>query len=297
MLQFAGKYLRMVLKVKKIITVEHKRSGIWQDTDITYAQVPGWLGKATMDLKLTILRPFEEQSHPLPVILWFCGGGWMAVDNNIHLPNLVDFVRAGFIIASVDYRNSNQAVWPAQLEDAKAAVRYLKAHADHYQIDVNKIAVMGESAGGHLASMTAVTNGLRNFDVGEYLTQTSNIQAAVSWYGVVDPLSAKNNSKTADFDFVYRNLLGAEPEESPELDAEANPLTFITSKTVPFLILHGTEDKVVPLADDEKLYQALTDKGVPADLYEVKGAAHMDEVFMQPQITDIIIDFLKKHLK
>ncbi|MEN3242859.1 alpha/beta hydrolase [Fructilactobacillus sanfranciscensis] len=283
--------------MKKVLHLSTSRPGLWQDTNVTYAQVPGWLGHTTMDLQLTVLRQFEGQPHALPAIFWFGGGGWMAVDHNVHLPNLVDFVRAGFVVVSVQYRNSNQAVWPAQLTDAKAAIRYMKAHADKYQIDPERLAVMGESAGGHLASMVAVTNGQEQFDVGDYLDQSSTVQAAIPWYGVVNPLSAKQNSASSDFDFVYRNLLGGQPEDNPELVSQADPHTFVSDSTVPFFLLHGTEDEVVPIDDSRGLYDDLISHGVDADLYELQGAQHMDELFMQPEIAKIIIDFLNTHLK
>ena len=282
--------------MKKTIQVTPTRSGLWQDTDVTYAQVPGWLGHATLDLKLTVMRPFEHANQALPVIFWFGGGGWMAVDHNVHLPNLVDFVRAGFVVVSVAYRNSNQAIWPAPLVDAKSAIRYMKAHAAKYQIDPNRIVVMGESAGGHLASMVAVTNGLSQFDEGQYLDYTSEVQAAVPWYGVVNLLSAKQGSRTNDFDFVYRNILGADPETHTDLVAQADPQHFATATTVPFLLLHGTDDEVVPIEDSRQFYQCLTAKGVTADLIELEHAQHMDEQFMQPEIVTLIVDFLRRQL-
>lgn len=283
--------------MKKTIQVNMERSGLWQDTNVTYAQVPGWLGHATRDLKLTVIRHFEGQAEKMPVIVWFAGGGWMDVDHNVHLPNLVDFARAGFVVASVEYRHSNLANWPAQLEDAKAAIRYLKAHAATYQIDPDKVIVMGESAGGHLASMTALTSGMSQYETGAYLEQNSDVAVAVPWYGVVDPLSAKQNSASDDFDFVYRNLLGAEPEEAPELDQAADPLSFVEKNQVPFMILHGTKDEVVPLADSEKLYEMLVENGHPADLIELEGAAHMDEAYLQPEVSQMITDFINKQLK
>lgn len=113
---------------------------------------------------------------------------------------------------------------------------------------------------------------------------------------VVDPLTAKTGSASNDFDFVYRNLLGAEPENAPELDSAANPLTYVNSTSTPFLIFHGTEDVVVPIKDSEKLYDALVENNVPAELYEVEGASHMDVRFLQPQVFKIVMDFLDKYL-
>lgn len=284
--------------MKKSIDVQTVRDGLWMDTNITYAQVPGWLGNTTRDLKLTVIRHFQtDDDRRYPVIFWFAGGGWMDTDHNVHLPDLVDLAHAGYIVVGVEYRDSNKVQFPGQLEDAKAAVRYLRANADRFQADPNRFVAMGESAGGHLASMLGVTNGRQEFDQGDHLDVSSDVQAAVPFYGVVDPLSAKQGSATNDFDFVYRNLLGAEPEAAPDLDQAANPLTYIDRRTVPFLIFHGTDDKVVPVQDSERLYEQLIASQVPADLYILKGAEHMDVKFLQPQVLKIIEDFLTQHLQ
>lgn len=284
--------------MKKSIDVQTVRDGLWMDTNITYAQVPGWLGNTTRDLKLTVIRHFQtDDDRRYPVIFWFAGGGWMDTDHNVHLPDLVDLAHAGYIVVGVEYRDSNKVQFPGQLEDAKAAVRYLRANADRFQADPNRFVAMGESAGGHLASMLGVTNGRRKFDRGDHFDVSSDVQVAVPFYGVVDPLSAKQGSATNDFDFVYRNLLGAEPEAAPDLDQAANPLTYIDQQTVPFLIFHGTDDKVVPVQDSERLYEQLIANQVPADLYILKGAEHMDVKFLQPQVLKIIEDFLTQHLQ
>lgn len=282
----------------KKISVTPTVRQLWLDSDITYAQVPGWLGNATRDLKLSVMRPVVNPADPnatYPALVFFTGGGWMDTDHNIYLPNLVDYARAGYVVVGVEYRDSNKVTFPGQLADGKAAIRYLRAHAAHFGIDASKIAVMGESAGGHLASMLAVTNGIAKFDQGQYLDYSSEVQAAIPLYGVVDPLSAKQNSATNDFDFVYRNLLGQEPEAAPDLDAQANPLTYIDRKTTaPFLIFHGTDDQVVPVADSQTLYHALQAAGVSADFYEVTGAQHMDTRFYQPEIYRLVLAFLHK---
>lgn len=284
--------------MKKTLDVQTVRDGLWMDTNITYAQVPGWLGNTTRDLKLTVIRHFQtDDDRRYPVIFWFAGGGWMDTDHNVHLPDLVDLAHAGYIVVGVEYRDSNKVQFPGQLEDAKAAVRYLRANADRFQADPNRFVAMGESAGGHLASMLGVTNGRQEFDQGDHLDVSSDVQAAVPFYGVVDPLSAKQGSATNDFDFVYRNLLGAEPEAALDLDQAANPLTYIDRRTVPFLIFHGTDDKVVPVQDSEWLYEQLIASQVPADLYILKGAEHMDVKFLQPQVLKIIEDFLTQHLQ
>ncbi|MBB1078724.1 alpha/beta hydrolase [Limosilactobacillus sp. STM2_1] len=283
--------------MKHTINIDKVRDGLWLDSNITYTQVPGWLGNTTRDLKLSVIRHFQTNDDTqYPVIFWFAGGGWMDTDHNVHLPNLVDFARHGYIVVGVEYRDSNKVQFPGQLEDAKAAIRYMRANAKRFQADPNRFVAMGESAGGHMASMLGVTNGLTQFDKGDNLKYSSAVQAAIPFYGVVDPLTAKEGSVSNDFDFVYRNLLGAEPETAPDLDSAANPLTYVNANTVPFLILHGTKDVVVPIKDSERLYEKLVENNVPAELYEINGASHMDVAFMQPEVFKIVLTFLKQYL-
>ncbi len=281
--------------MRKELNVQRTQVPLWLDNDITYTQVPGWLGQATRDLKLSVMRHLDV-SEKLPTIFWFAGGGWMDTHHNIHLPNLVYLAQKGYVIVGVEYRDSNKINFPGQLQDAKAAIRYIKEHADKFGVDKNKIIVMGESAGGHLASMLGTTNGIEKYEVGNYKDQSSDVHLAVPLYGVVNPLSAKQGSATDDFDFVYRNLLGAEPEVAPELNAAADPVTFINEKTVPFLIFHGTADVVVPSKDSETFYNALQEKGITSDFYELPDVGHMDPRFLSPEVLDIVDEFAKKHL-
>ncbi len=284
------------------ITVPIERCPIDLDADVTYAQVPGWLGRTTRDLKLSVMRPLGVE-EPLPCLVWFCGGGWMDCDRNVHLPNLVDFVRAGYIVASAEYRDSNKGDFPMPLEDAKAAIRYLRANAGRWGIDPSRIGAAGESAGGHQACLLGLTGNVERFDVGAHLDQSSMVQAVVDYYGVVSPLTAKRDNASHAFDFVYRNLLGAEPEDAPDLVASANPEAYIADAVSseagcpPFLILQGTEDVVVPPADSVHLYESLIENGADAGLIEVEGAGHMDPAFWQPQMVDRVIDFLNRTLK
>lgn len=282
------------------VTIEHAPLDL--DTNITYAQVPGWLGRTTRDLKLSVMRPLGIE-EPLPCFVWFCGGGWMDCDCNVHLPNLVDIARAGYVVASVEYRDSNKAAFPAPLEDAKTAVRYLRANASRWGIDASRFAVAGESAGGHQASMLGVTGGAERFDVGAHLDQPSRVQAVVDYYGVVSPLTAKRDNASHAFDFVYRNLLGAEPEDAPELTAAANPEEYVAQAAAndagcpPFMIIQGSEDAVVPPTDSVHFYETLVANGVDATLLELEGAGHMDPAVWQPQVMNRVIAFLDRTLK
>lgn len=288
--------------MRETLTVPIERLPIDLDANVTFAQVPGWLGRTTRDLKLSVMRPLGA-AGPLPCLLWLCGGGWMDCDCNVHLPNLVDVVRAGYVVASAEYRDSNKAPFPAPLEDAKAAVRYLRANADRWGIDPARIAAAGESAGGHQASLLGLTGDVASFDVGANLDQTSRVQAVVDYYGVVSPLTAKRDNASHAFDYVYRNLLGAEPEDAPELVAAANPEEYVAAACTgragcpPFLILQGTADAVVPPADSVRFYEKLAAAGADATLLELAGAEHMDAAFWQPEVVARVVAFLDRVLK
>lgn len=123
-------------------------------SDITFAQVDAWFGHTTRDLKLDLIYP-QSRMKKVPCIVWICGGGWIRMDKSAHLAYLAKLALNGFAVASVEYRTSNEGAYPMPLEDVKAAIRYLKAHAERYCLDENKFGVAGESAGGYLAAMCA----------------------------------------------------------------------------------------------------------------------------------------------
>ena len=153
-------------------------------TNITFAQTDAWFGHTTQDLRMDLIYP-EDTAHDYPCIVWICGGAWLSIDKSAHLAYLSELARAGFVVASVQYRTSNEAKFPAQLCDVKAAIRYLRAHAARYHIDEAHIGVMGESAGGYLTCMAALCDDPA-YEVGEYLSYSSKVQAACPWYPPTD---------------------------------------------------------------------------------------------------------------
>lgn len=153
--------------------------------DITYAQVDSWFGHCRRDLKLDIIYPETKDGKIYPCILWICGGAWLMMDKSAHNLYLSRLASSGFVVASVEYRTSNQGPYPMPLQDVKAAIRYLKAHADRFRINKEQIGVLGESAGGYLTCMAALDNDPA-LDVGEYLEESSKVQGClpmVSAYG------------------------------------------------------------------------------------------------------------------
>ena len=153
--------------MRKTIQVEVREPQYSVTTNITFAQVDAWFGHTRQDLKMDLIYP-EDSTKDYPCVVWICGGAWQSMDKSAHLAYLSGLAREGFVAASVQYRTSNEAKFPAQLQDVKAAIRYLRAHAGRYHINAEKIGVMGESAGGYLTCMAALAKD-PVYDVGEYL--------------------------------------------------------------------------------------------------------------------------------
>ncbi len=277
------------------IKMEWERPGLWMDGDVTYGQADAWFGHTSQDLKLDIIYPHEGQDKPWPCIVWICGGGWLQMDHHAHVPNLADLAREGFVVASVQYRLSNDIPFPGPLEDVKAAIRYLRKNASRYNIDPDKFGVSGESAGGQLAGMVAVTGTHREFDKGEHLEYSSAVQAACPWYMVSD-LSAFPPGDKPGLSPEAR-MIGDLPSDSPDLVKRASPVSYVSANCPPCLLFHGTDDHVVPYDQSIRFHDALEKAGVPVTLYSVEGADHADENFFQKPVMDIMTAFFKEQLQ
>ena len=267
--------------------------------NLVYRQVPGWGQVGSRPLHLTLLRA-PAAAQPQPVIVWLCGGAWLDVDHNVWLPELNAFARAGYAVASVQYRLSNVAPFPAPLTDVKAAIRYLRAHAREWGLDPCRFAIMGESAGGFLSALAGATGQTRQFDEGDNLDESSAVQAVVDWYGPTD-LAAMTQAllpgRPADaLSSPEDLLLGANLACHPEAAQAANPMAYIGDATPPYLILHGTADPLVPIEQSRMLEAALSAAGRDARLYELEGAGHGTPAFSQPAIKDLILGFLQEVL-
>jgi len=225
---------------------------------------------------------------PSPLVVWIHGGAWMGGDRR-YLPEtlrpnqLFDaLLGAGLAIATIDYRHALEASFPAQLYDAKAAVRYLREHADVLGVDCTRIGVAGESAGGHLAALVALTAHRADLD-GDLGVRNGSSAAdvAVDWYGVAD-LSTMPRAALPPHILDELPPEFATPPEDHLLSgaddvtrADASPITHVTASAPPFLLVHGTADWVVPFSQSEQLHAALTSAGVPSTLVPVEGAQHV----------------------
>ena len=276
--------------MRRTIRPVRTRSFITMAGGVVYKQVPDWYGSDSRALSMNLIRLMDGKPHP--TVVWLTGGAWQKVSKNAHVPEMVYLAEAGYTVATVEYRSSEDDVFPAQIEDVKAAIRFLRKNAASYQVDPLHIAVMGESAGGHLAAMAGATSGLGLFDVGENLDVSSDVQCAVDWYGPAD-FEAFKVGVPEMFSFSPEALLiGGPVRDNPEKARAASPVAYVGEKTPPFLILHGTEDQLVPFSQSETLYEKLTAAGAEAELVALEGANHGDPMFITDEVRAVVLDFL-----
>lgn len=281
--------------MRETLQVEAREPQYIVNTGVTFAQVPGWGGHMTQDLKMDIIYP-ERTTKDFPCIVWICGGAWLQMSTSAHLAYLCDLARKGFVVASVQYRTSNEVVFPGQLEDIKAAIRYLRAHAERYHIESGKFGVMGESAGGHLAAMTALTGQLKEFDKGQHLNYSSEVQAACPWYLPAD-ISKMPRQEDMKMQAAPESLLiGKNAAYYMEEAMKACPVSYVTPQAPPFLLIHGTCDRTVPFSQSEAMYEALEGQGTEVDMIAIEGADHADIHFFQKEVWDRIETFFKDKL-
>ena len=264
-------------------------------TDITFAQVDSWFGHCRRDLKMDLIYPEDMNGKTYPCIVWICGGAWLRMDKSAHLAYLSKLAKRGFVVASVEYRTSNEGAYPIQLQDIKASIRYLRAHAKRFRIDTEHFGVMGESAGGYLSCMAALDNDTAN-DVGEYLEQSSKVQAACPWY-------PPTNVSTFPYDELEKaamspesQLLGFNVMTHPDDAIKQSPVAKVTPTAPPFLLIHGTKDRTVPFSQSEELYAALEKAGCDVTLLALEGADHADLMFFQDETWEKISEFFERTL-
>ena len=286
--------------MKKDLHVCLKKETISLICNVTYKNEVAWYSQTEHPLRMSLFVPKHKERclQPRPLLLWLCGGALHVMDHNIWMPQLLSFAERGFIVAGVEYRTVNEAPLPAPLIDVKAAIRYLRAHADRYCIDPGNVFIMGESAGGMLASLVGVTQGRGEFEQGDFLEQSSAVNAVVDIYGIAD-LRASYESNKQD---RMRSVAALEKVGTSEAEAMDNldrfsVIRYVDKHTVPFLILHGTEDTTVDLSQSEKLYDRLTECGVPCDYYRLQGCEHGVDEFYQPEILNVAAEFMNKYIK
>lgn len=285
----------MIKAEKKTLKLSVEKPQYITVNDITYAQVDSWFGHCRRDLKLDIIYPETKDGKIYPCILWICGGAWLMMDKSAHNLYLSRLASSGFVVASVEYRTSNQGPYPMPLQDVKAAIRYLKAHADRFRINKEQIGVMGESAGGYLTCMAALDNDPAN-DVGDYLDQSSQVQAACPWYPPTNVSSFPYDDVVKAAMSPESQLLGYNVMTNKEDAVKQSPVSRVTPAAPPFLIIHGTQDRTVPFTQSEELYDVLEKAGCDVTLLALDGADHADLMFFQDETWERIVQFFADKL-
>ncbi|MEO6245486.1 MAG: sulfatase-like hydrolase/transferase [Opitutaceae bacterium] len=264
-------------------------AGVKRIANVEYTRPP--TGAVLLDLFL----PEKTTNRPLPVVMWIHGGGWKNGSKE-NCP-LTWLAAEGYAVVSIDHRYTSAAPWPAQIDDARAAVRWLRTNAARYGLDPARIAVGGGSSGGHLAAAL----GTLDAPAGEKVS--SRVQAVLDYYGPSDLLTMPSNlagpGKT-DADLAKANgakLLGGIVRDRPAIARAASALPNVTRDDPPFLILHGDKDPQVPLDQSQRLDAKLREVGVPSELIMLPGAGHGGKEFTTPEVKEKIRTFLARSLK
>ena len=260
--------------------------------DLTYAQT------ASRPLKLDLYLPDPATTQP-KLVVWIHGGAWLRGDKTD--PPLLYLLNGGYALASIQYRFSHEAIFPAQIYDCKGAIRWLRAHAVDYGYIAGRIAVAGASAGGHLSALLGTSGGSAGLegDIAGHLEQSSQVQAVIDLYGptnFLDMLSQPSQMDHASADSPESLLLGGPVAQRPQKVRQADPITHINPNTAPFLIIHGDADPLVPYHQSVILHRALSQAGIESTFETIKAGGHGGPQFHDAQRNQMVRDFLARHI-
>ena len=252
--------------------------------------------------KLDLFLPTEPASdEPLPLIVFVHGGAWRGGSKREGNNFLLSSVASGkYVGATIDYRLTSEAIWPAQIYDCKAALRWLRAHAKKYHFDPTRVGVIGASAGGHLAAMLGVTGDVERLEgkTGGNTDQKSRVACVVDEYGPSELLAMSEFPSDIEHDAPdspESRLVGGPIQERKDAARNASPITYVSTDDPPFLLIHGTDDPLVPFDQSERFLGALKEEGVDALLIKVQGGKHGG--FRSAELDRRIRSFFDKHLR
>lgn len=292
---------------KETMQVEIKDGQIEVISNIIYSQV--YSGGSCRQLRMTLLLP--KNKSPKPAVIFFPGGGFTSANHERYIEMRMALAKAGFVVAAAEYRVVPDK-YPAPVVDAKSAVRYLRAHAEEFGIDSARIGVLGDSAGGYVAQMAGTTNGEKEFEQGDFCEYSSDVQAAVTIYGISNLLNIgegypekirKVHASPAVTEALLLNgpafagFAGSSILSDPQKAVAASPIGHVKEKMPPFLIMHGSEDRLVSPVQSEQLYEALKEKKNKVDYVVVEGAGHGDLYWYQQPVIDKVVNWFVENLK
>ena len=260
-------------------------------------------GAGQRSLKLDLYRP-DNGSSNMPVVVLIYGGAWVMRNLWMETPRAEWLARHDYAVAVIDYRLSSESLFPAQIYDCKAAVRWIRANAAKYGLDAAHIGALGDSSGGHLASLLGVTGHGSALEGDEGDTnQPSQVQAVVDFFGPTDFLQAEAHSLPGSWinhdspSSPESLLIGGPVQKNPEKAELANPIRYVTQDAPPFFIAHGEQDLLVPCNQSELLFNALKKAGDNVTFYKIAGAGHADRAFNSDMMRAAVLAFLDKYLK
>jgi acetyl esterase/lipase len=284
----------VVNQAEGLSAAERLKGGTAVHRNVVYSTIDG------LDLRLDLYVP---EMRPAPLCVWLHGGGWLRGSRDHRADErLIPVARSGVALAAVQYRLSGQATFPAPLEDARAAVRWLRAHGHEYGLDAARIGAWGASAGGHLASLMALTSDGQDADLGD-----STVQAAVAWFAPSDLLKRDSDVPAGPRPHFMTGpppqpsfearLLGVETlHEARDAALAASPVTHAHPGAPPFLLMHGDRDGFIPSEHSRDLFRALRAQGIDATLWLLHGANHEDPAFDSPASLAAVSGFLRHRL-
>ena len=278
-------------------------------SDIVWRRDLAYVTHGSRSQTLDLYAP--KKATGVPLIVWIHGGAFLfgSKEGFPVEPVPLHLLLEGYAVASINYRLSPEALFPAQLQDCKAAIRWLRAHADELGIDPNRIGVWGASAGGNLAALVGTTGSVRDFDVGENLDYSSRVQAVCDFYGPTDFLQMDAHRLSDGQihnvpDSPESKLVGGPIQDNPDKVSRANPITYVDRSAPPFLIVHGTLDRLVPFHQSQLLAAALEAAGVSVTLHSVEGGGHGEYfgasggcgLYADPELGPSVKAFFATHL-
>ena len=256
--------------------------------------------------RLDIYLP-EKKQDKYKVIVAIYGSAWFS--NNMKVITFMSLgkplVDAGFAVVSINHRSSGDAKFPAQIQDVKAALRFIRANADKYQLDTTFVGITGFSSGGHLSALAGVTNGMKTRTVGSTtidiegtvggnLEHSSRVDAVVDWFGPVDMAHMENCETVKDEKSPEAALIGGAPKDNPDLIALISPITYVSPQCPPFLVFHGQADNVVPHCQGENFSKALKEAGRLEEFISVPDGQHGPVTFNEQTFRRMTDFFLKQ---
>ena len=256
------------------------------------------------ELKLDLARP--EGEGPFPAIVFIHGGGWFQGNRQAYKSQIREAAQKGYVAATISYRlmqfdqkqketTTAKPIFPAQIQDAKAAIRWLRANAGKYHVDPERIGVTGGSAGGHLSLLAGLADKKANLEgKGGHPDQSSRVQAVVNFFGPTEMASAYETSSVA---WIFRLFMGGTPDEVPATYKAASPVTYVSQDDPPVLTLHGDRDKLVPIAQAKLLDEKMKAAGAPHTLIILEGQGHGFGGKAREKAAKAMWDFFEKHLK